>query len=99
MLELSLETSRNWGALTLLHVDAYRLGEEDEQTLGLDAAREGESVLVVEWAERMNREWPAKAMHITLEHSGRESRCVEIECDDSCAARFEAVLGRCGVDG
>lgn len=51
----------------LLHVDAYRLRSPDEaEELGLDGAR-GDSVLVVEWPEKLGPGALADALRLTLE--------------------------------
>lgn len=51
----------------VLHVDAYRLRAPDEaEELGLDEAR-GDSVLIVEWPERLGAGALADALWLTLE--------------------------------
>lgn len=52
--------------LPVLHVDAYRLRSPDEaEELGLEEAR-GESVLIVEWPERLDARLLADALWLTL---------------------------------
>lgn len=52
--------------LPVLHVDAYRLRSPDEaEELGLDEARR-DSVLIVEWPERLDARLLADALWLTL---------------------------------
>lgn len=41
------------GSYSLLHLDLYRLGEEDFDRLGLGELMEGSSIKVIEWAEHL----------------------------------------------
>ena len=41
------------GSHSLLHLDLYRLGEEDFDRLGLGELMEGSSIKVIEWAEHL----------------------------------------------
>ncbi len=53
-------------ALPVLHVDLYRIDDPDEaEELGLDDAR-GDSLLLVEWPERLPDAWWADALWLTL---------------------------------
>lgn len=70
------------GRLTLHHADLYRLaGGGDERELGLEELPGPRGVLAVEWAERLSvLPWePARAVRVTLEHAGEQSRRVRIE--------------------
>lgn len=51
----------------VLHVDLYRINDPDEaEELGLEDAR-ADSLLIVEWPERLGPEWWVDALWITLE--------------------------------
>ena len=53
-------------AISVLHVDLYRLDDPDEaEELGLDDAR-GDSLLLVEWPERLPDSFWADALWLTL---------------------------------
>lgn len=53
-------------AFPVLHVDLYRIDDPDEaEELGLDEAR-GDSLLLVEWPERLPDAWWADALWLTL---------------------------------
>ena len=56
----------------LVHADLYRLqgtsrGDAATDDLGLAEAREGGSVVVVEWPEALGRDWDAVEVEISLE--------------------------------
>jgi tRNA threonylcarbamoyladenosine biosynthesis protein TsaE len=53
-------------AFSVLHVDLYRIDDPDEaEDLGLEDAR-GDSLLLVEWPERLPDAWWADALWLTL---------------------------------
>jgi tRNA threonylcarbamoyladenosine biosynthesis protein TsaE len=53
-------------AFPVLHVDLYRIDDPDEaEELGLEDAR-GDSLLLVEWPERLPDAWWADALWLTL---------------------------------
>lgn len=63
------------GRLTLYHIDAYRLKSAAELTaLGFEEMIRGDSVLVVEWADRVQSLIPAGALTIRIEPTGDTSR-------------------------
>jgi tRNA threonylcarbamoyladenosine biosynthesis protein TsaE len=70
------------GAVTLVHVDAYRLdGPEDLETIGWGQAGEGlraGAVVAVEWASRVGSELPGDRLVVALEHvaGGRRATLV-----------------------
>jgi tRNA threonylcarbamoyladenosine biosynthesis protein TsaE len=57
------------------HFDLWRLdGPASLEELGWDEARE--SIVLVEWPDRLGPLWPADALHLTLEHEGDARRLV-----------------------
>lgn len=64
-------------ACSLVHVDAYRLTDEDQlDSLGWDRLNDGTAAVVVEWAERIENALPpadARA-DIAIDHTGPSSR-------------------------
>jgi tRNA threonylcarbamoyl adenosine modification protein YjeE len=63
------------GRCTLLHIDLYRLGSEEEaDDIGFRDRVGTEGVAVVEWADRFPDLFPAHAIWIELQHSGDARR-------------------------
>ncbi len=64
------------------HVDLYRLDEhiKDEVTnLGLlDLVREGKSIILIEWAEKIRDLLPKDAIWIKIEDNGEDQRRITI---------------------
>lgn len=63
------------GRLPLQHVDLYRLGQADLDTLGLDEALAEAGVVAVEWPERLRRR-PPGAIDVQIDDLGGDRRCV-----------------------
>jgi tRNA threonylcarbamoyladenosine biosynthesis protein TsaE len=66
--------------VSLHHVDLYRLesAEEIVQT-GIDACFYGESICLVEWAEKARAILPAEHLYIALAHGGGDSRHITVQ--------------------
>jgi len=63
------------GRLHLIHADLYRLELPQEWlALGLQEYFHSSSVVVIEWAERMEDDLPLDRLEIYLEHQQRSSR-------------------------
>jgi tRNA threonylcarbamoyladenosine biosynthesis protein TsaE len=63
------------GRLTLYHIDAYRLKSAVELTsLGFEEMIRSDSVVVVEWADRVHSLIPSGALTIRIEPTGDTSR-------------------------
>lgn len=69
------------GSLTIQHVDLYRLETRDVPDLGLDELSTSSSIVVVEWAERMDRP-PPGAIHVRIADRDGDDRAIEIERGD-----------------
>lgn len=55
------------GRLRMYHVDAYRLGDPEEaMAAGLIDDRQGDGVVVIEWADRLDGWLPEERLEITL---------------------------------
>ncbi len=67
------------GRLLLAHADLYRIESQDDvaQT-GLSDYLDGETVAVVEWAERAGSELPDDRLEIHLTHRGRATRALHL---------------------
>ncbi len=63
------------GRLGLLHLDAYRINDPTEvDELGLDELSENGVVLIVEWAERIEKYLPPVDLTISIESFGEQGR-------------------------
>lgn len=79
---------------TLVHVDAYRLrGAEELASLGWSQIQDQDAIVVIEWADRIERDLPTSALRIEFEHDADRSdyRRITLECGDSWAARLEGL--------
>jgi tRNA threonylcarbamoyladenosine biosynthesis protein TsaE len=65
------------GRLRLYHIDLYRLDAAGCRGLGLEEIFESQSVVVIEWAERLSFV-PEGATEVELEYLGDEGRTVKI---------------------
>lgn len=80
------------GATPLVHVDAFRLsGAEDLDALGWDEARGGDTVVVVEWAERIAADLPTDRVNVRISDEGGSARRIVLEASDAWSARLAAL--------
>ena len=78
---------RHEGRLTLHHADLYRLDREEEVLdLGLDELASSDSVLVVEWGERLPPELHEGAIVVRISDPEEDSRTVSVS---SCRTHRE----------
>jgi tRNA threonylcarbamoyladenosine biosynthesis protein TsaE len=67
------------GRRALYHIDAYRLRDEDEfLALGPEEYFEGDGLILVEWADRVQGCLPADRVEVRIEVTGPDSRRFEI---------------------
>jgi tRNA threonylcarbamoyladenosine biosynthesis protein TsaE len=67
------------GRRTVYHIDAYRIRDEDEfESLGVEEYFEGDGLVLIEWADRVNRCLPPDRVEIHIEVTGPQSRRFEI---------------------
>jgi tRNA threonylcarbamoyladenosine biosynthesis protein TsaE len=67
------------GRLTMYHVDLYRLNsEEDVAGLGLEEILTDESVVVIEWGEKIPPRYRRDAIVVRFNDVGEDSRRIEI---------------------
>jgi tRNA threonylcarbamoyladenosine biosynthesis protein TsaE len=66
----------------LIHCDLYRLVEQEVEDLGLEEAANGETVLIVEWADRAPRYLAAlgspRTIHLYLQHGEGDTRLARL---------------------
>jgi tRNA threonylcarbamoyladenosine biosynthesis protein TsaE len=64
-------------AVTLQHVDLYRLSPREVEDLALEDLMTTKTVMAIEWAERLPAPPPGTVVEVRLEHDG-ERRQIEI---------------------
>jgi tRNA threonylcarbamoyladenosine biosynthesis protein TsaE len=70
---------RSGDPLPFYHIDAYRLGgEEDFEALGGRELLYGGGICVVEWSERIEAALPPQAIRVEIEIHGPNSRLIRI---------------------
>jgi tRNA threonylcarbamoyladenosine biosynthesis protein TsaE len=80
------------GRRTIYHIDAYRLRDDDEfQQLGPDEYFESDGLVLIEWANRVQRSLPRDYIEIQVTVTGVESRRFEIR---AIGPRHEDVVRR-----
>ena len=76
----------------VLHVDLYRIDDPDEaEELGLDDAR-SDSLLVVEWPERLGAEWWRDALWLSLEPTPDGARALTAKVPAAWKDRWPQIL-------
>ena len=87
------------GRLTLYHVDVYRLrGPADLMALGFDELTRPDSVVVVEWADRVRGVMPVDTLWIEVTTTGETTRSFRFVAGGEAAARCVEVLDQTRVD-
>jgi len=80
------------GARTIVHVDAYRLRDDDEfQGLGLEEHFATDALVLVEWAERVAGGLPRDRLHVEIRETGELSRRFVIT---ALGAGYDPVIDR-----
>jgi tRNA threonylcarbamoyladenosine biosynthesis protein TsaE len=80
------------GRHTLYHIDAYRLnGIEELRSLGFDELLGSDSVVAVEWADRVAGMMPEDTLWLTMESNGETSRVIRARAGGAVAMEL---LGR-----
>lgn len=75
----------------LVHVDAFRIGgPEDLESIGWDELLGmNDSVVAVEWPQRIGHALPATRIEVTLEHVAPTSRLIRITAPEDLATEWE----------
>jgi tRNA threonylcarbamoyladenosine biosynthesis protein TsaE len=91
---------------TLAHMDCYRLGDESElDALGWDRIIDGDAIVLIEWAERIDDAIPEDALRVSIDHVDETSRRFRFSIPDAWSGRagFDAIRPRpdtaCPVTG
>jgi tRNA threonylcarbamoyladenosine biosynthesis protein TsaE len=92
---------RPHAGLRVIHVDAYRLGDRETadpafDTLGLgDLLDAGDTIVLVEWAERVAALLPADRLEIALGYgAGENERRIDVHAGGPRSARLLAHLAQ-----
>lgn len=76
----------------VLHVDLYRIEQAEEaEELGLDEARE-DSLLIVEWPERLGEDWWRDALWLSLELTPDGARVLTAQVPEAWRGRWLQIL-------
>ena len=76
----------------VLHVDLYRIEQAEEaEELGLDEARE-DSLLIVEWPERLGEDWWHDALWLSLELTPDGARVLTAKVPAAWRDRWPQIL-------
>lgn len=68
----------------IYHIDAYRVGAKDILSLGWEEIIGNKnSVVIVEWAERIRAIVPKRAIWIKFEHTGNDERKIALQISKS----------------
>lgn len=72
----------------IAHLDCYRLSSEDElDALGWDRVTDGTSIILIEWAERIEAALPEQTARIAIEPIGEHARLFTLELPDAWESR------------
>jgi tRNA threonylcarbamoyladenosine biosynthesis protein TsaE len=84
------------GPLPLYHVDLYRIGPADLETLGLEEIMEGEGVTAIEWASMAAAMLPAGHLAIDFAFGAEEhARVIRLTAGEERARRILDAVGAC----
>jgi len=82
------------GRLRLCHLDAYRVGDAQElEEIGARETFRSDSVVVVEWADRVAGLLPADRLAVDMDYVEEESRRIDFRARGSLASRLLSILG------
>ena len=88
------------GRRTVYHLDAYRIRDEDEfLALGPEEYFDGDGLVLVEWADRVEGSLPPDRIQIRMEITGPESRRFELTGLGARSAEVISGLRSLGLDG
>lgn len=83
------------GRVTLYHLDAYRLPDETALALlGFDELVRDDSVVVVEWADRVPNAMPREAVWIEIAPTGATGRALSLRAEGARAVAFLQAVAR-----
>ncbi len=81
------------GRVRIFHIDAYRLsGCEELDAIGFDEMLESDSVVIVEWSDRVASIIPDDHLAIRMEHAGDTIRDIRIRATGERSRRILGAL-------
>jgi tRNA threonylcarbamoyladenosine biosynthesis protein TsaE len=88
--------SRYRGTINVYHLDLYRVeGPGDLDTLGWEEVVAGDSIVLIEWADRLGALLPEGSIEIDIEMTGEETRRVRFTAStERHSSIVERVLAR-----
>lgn len=76
------------GLPPIAHLDCYRLGSDEElAALGWDRVADGSSIVLIEWAERIEDALPDSTARISITPIGEQARSFELHLPDAWEER------------
>jgi len=70
------------GLIPIYHIDLYRISQLDEVwDLGLDEYLEGEGICIIEWADMILHQLPARTIEIKMNWLDNNRRSIEIKTE------------------
>lgn len=86
------------GRLTIFHIDAYRLrGPTELLALGFDELLRSDTVVIVEWADRVRSALPSELLTIEIQPDDATVRTFHFQSNGAvaskCVTHFDAVSG------
>jgi len=84
-----LEPGAGAGDVPLVHIDAYRVGQSESDSLGLERVLDGLGVAAIEWPERLIPPPPDddRLAHVTIEPTGPTSRTFTLHIPEAWTLR------------
>ena len=83
------------GTRTLVHLDAYRIADDDEfLELGVDEYFDSDAIVLIEWAERVDACLPAEHLEIDITVTGEMDRDFSVRAVGETYDRVVADIDR-----
>ena len=82
------------GRLPVAHLDAWRLGDPDDEEIGLALEAIGhEGVAFIEWPDAIAEGLPAPRVSVDIAHGGGDTRVIRLQAPDAGTGRsLEALV-------
>lgn len=71
------------GEVPIAHLDAYRLGDVDDEEAGLYLSAGEDAVVLIEWPEALEGVFAAPVVAVAIEHLGGDGRSLTLEVADA----------------
>jgi tRNA threonylcarbamoyladenosine biosynthesis protein TsaE len=78
-----------------VHIDAWRIGSEDLESIGFDELLASNAVIAIEWPEKIADAIPAEHLRIAIDHASGAMEVAVQECEDTTGSSIhESSVGR-----